>query len=310
MFSMTDALTSKPCHTIPKMRILFVLNPVAGAGSKDVWESAIAEYFKGDEHTHETFRMEAPDCSHAFHEKVQSFKPDRVGAIGGDGTLKFVAEMLLSTGIPIAFLPAGSANGMARELELPAGPDECLDILVKGTPKAMDAVRVNGHVSIHLSDLGLNAQLVKYFDEADKRGMMGYARQVLRVVRNSHQMRLYISARGKTFRRRAWMLVFANARTYGTGATVNPDGSLYDGRFEIVLFKRRWFWEMVLMLVRKQATQSNRLTEIISAEKATITMPRPAHFQVDGEYIGKVEKVEAVIEKGAVTILVPAEVAD
>lgn len=290
------------------MRILFVLNPVAGSTSKDAWEEAIADFFaSGTEHQHEVFRMEPPDCSEAFRETLATFRPDRVGAIGGDGTLKFVAEMLLGTGIPVAFLPAGSANGMARELDLPADPKACLDILVQGTPKPMDAVRINGHISIHLADLGLNARLVKYFDEAERRGMMGYAKQVMRVVRNSHQMRLAISADGKSLKRRAWMLVFANARTYGTGATVNPDGSLYDGRFEIVLLKRRWFWEMVLMLVRKQGTESNRLTEIIAAEGATITMRRPAHFQVDGEYIGKVQKVEAVIEKGAVMMLVPPE---
>jgi diacylglycerol kinase family enzyme len=290
------------------MRILFILNPTAGGTSKDGWENSIAEYFPaGGDHTHEFFRMEGEDCADACQNAIATFKPDRVGAIGGDGTLKFAAEMLLGTGISIAFLPAGSANGMARELGLSTEPKECLDILVNGTSKAMDAVRLNGHISIHLADLGLNAQLVKYFDEGEGRGMMGYAKQVVRVMRNGHQMRLVISVQGETLKRRAWMLVFANASTYGTGAAINPDGSLYDGHFEIVLLKRRWFWEMVRMLVRKQSTENKRLTEIISAEKATITMRRAAHFQVDGEYIGKVQKVEATVEKGAVMMLVPKE---
>lgn len=289
------------------MRILFVLNPIAGSTSKESWEKCVADFFvAGTEHTHEVFRMEPPDCSEAFRETLTAFKPDRVGAIGGDGTLKFVAEMLLGTGIPIAFLPAGSANGMARELGLPTEPEACLDILLRATPRPMDAVRINGHLSIHLSDLGLNARLVKYFDEGESRGMMGYARQVWRVIRNSHQMRLDIAVDGGVpIKRRAWMIVIANARTYGTGAVINPDGSLYDGRFEMVLLKRRWAWEMVMMLVRKQATESNRLTEILPAESAVVTMRRAAHFQVDGEYIGKVRKVEVAVEQGAVMMLAP-----
>ncbi len=291
------------------MRILFVLNHAAGGTSKSAWETAIAEYFSEEGgHVHQTFRMEPPDCSEALRATLAEFNPDRVGALGGDGTLKFVAEVLLGTDIPIAFLPAGSANGMARELGLPADPSACLHLLVHGTPKAADVVRLNGHLSLHLSDLGLNAQLVKYFDEGEGRGLMGYAKQVLRVIRNSHQMRLEISVDGGgPIRRRAWMVVVANARMYGTGAIINPDGSLYDGRFEVVLLKRRWAWEMVMMLVRKQATESNRLTEILPAESAVITMRRPAHFQVDGEYIGKVRKVEAVVEGGAVLLLVPEE---
>ena len=291
------------------MRILFVLNPAAGGTSKDAWEAAIDTAFVEEkaEHQHRVFRMDGPDCSAELRTELQNFQPDRVAALGGDGTLKFVAEILLHTGTPIAFLPAGSANGMARELAIPAEPKDALDVLFNGVEKRMDAVFLNGHLSIHLADLGLNAQLVKYFDEKEQRGMMGYARQVLRVVRNGHQMRLTIIQQGIEWKRRAWMLVFANARTYGTGALINPEGSLYDGRFEIVLLKRRWFWEMVRMLVRRNSTKNERLTEVLQVERVTVRSTRAAHFQVDGEYLGKVKEVDARIEPGAVMILVPAK---
>ena len=285
------------------MRILFVLNPTAGGSSKDAWEEAIAALATNSAHTTEVFRMDSDDCSAELRECVAAFRPDRVGAIGGDGTLKFVAEVLLGTGLPIAFLPAGSANGMARELDLPTIPRDALDILLEGEPRAMDAVMLNGQLSIHLSDLGLNAQLVKYFDDAEQRGMMGYARQVVRVMRNSRQMRLTIIQQGIEWKRKAWMLVFANARTYGTGALINPEGSLYDGRFELVLLKRRWFWEMVRMLVRRQSSKNEKLTEVLQVEHVTVRSTRAAHFQVDGEYLGKVKKVEAKIKRGSVTIL-------
>jgi diacylglycerol kinase family enzyme len=289
------------------MRILFVLNPTAGGSSKDAWEEAIGALSKDSAHSTEVFRMESDDCSTELGERLAAFQPDRVGAIGGDGTLKFVAEVLVGTGIPIAFLPAGSANGMARELDLPTDPEDVMRILLEGEPRAMDAVMLNGNLSIHLADLGLNAQLVKYFDEAEQRGMVGYARQVARVMRNGHQMRLTIVQQGIEWKRKAWMLVFANARTYGTGALINPEGSLYDGRFELVLLKRRWFWEMIKMLVRRKPAKNDQLTEVLQVEHVTVRTTRAAHFQVDGEYLGKVTEVEAKIERGAVVILLPKQ---
>jgi diacylglycerol kinase family enzyme len=228
-------------------------------------------------------------------------------AVGGDGTLKFLAENLMHTGMPIAFLPAGSANGMAKELCMPADIRALLDIAVNGFVKKMDAININGHISIHLSDLGLNAQLVKYFEEKKMRGMLGYGMQVMRVMMGKQQMNIQVTSGGasKPVRRKAWMLVFANARMYGTGTEINPKGDLYDGRFEIVLFKRLWLWEMIRMML-KQRRFDRKKTEIVCVEKVKIELDQPAHFQVDGEYIGEEKTIEAFIEKGAVSIVVAA----
>jgi len=291
------------------MRLLFLLNPRSGGSDKEAWEEGITARFPpGSSYTTWVHRMEEDaDCKTAFAEAVEAFRPDRVGAIGGDGTLKLAAEVLEGTGIPVAFLPAGSANGMARELDLPTDVDACLNILAEGAPTATDAVRINGHLSLHLADMGLNARLVKYFEEdAAGRGMVGYARQVARAIRDGRRMRLAIHADGRTLHRSAWMVILANGRSYGTGAAVNPDGSLTDGRFEVVILRRRWFAEMLRMLLLRRPTEDRTLTEIFPVQKLSIRTRRAAHFQVDGEYLGRTSSVEAEVVPGAVHILMPA----
>ena len=67
-----------------------------------------------------------------LNQKIAQLKPDRVVAVGGDGTIKFVAEQLLDTPIPLGVLPAGSANGMARELGIPPDIEGSLNVLVNG----------------------------------------------------------------------------------------------------------------------------------------------------------------------------------
>ena len=66
---------------------------------------------------------------------IRSVGPDRVVGVGGDGTIKMLAELLQNTDIPLGIIPAGSANGMARELEIPADIDAALDIAVNGDDK-------------------------------------------------------------------------------------------------------------------------------------------------------------------------------
>ena len=284
-------------------KILFVVNPTSGNGSKEKWMSAIMAYFKGSPHRYDWYEMTGTGDAASMQHWISGYKPDRVVAVGGDGTLKFLAEHTLYSGLPIAFLPAGSANGMAAELNIPKDATAAIRLAVEGPSKKMDIVRINGHVSIHLSDIGLNAQLIKYFEQSDRRGMWGYAREVFKVMRRKEQIILQLTADGRQLERIAWMVVIANARLYGTGAAINPDGSVHDGKFEVVLLKQLSIFEIIKMVLRNRRLNRKK-TEILSVEKLQLKTGAPACFQVDGEYIGAVDTVEANIEQGAVDMVV------
>jgi diacylglycerol kinase family enzyme len=285
------------------LKILFVINPVSGGGDKSAWLDAITIYFRTSPHKYEWYEMSGDGDAVSLKHWLEDYGPDRVVAVGGDGTLKFLAEQLLYSGVPVAFLPAGSANGMASELCLPADPVAALKVAVEGVVKKMDVVCINNHISLHLSDIGLNAQLVKHFEHSGRRGMWGYAREVIKVLRRKEQIELELVIDGKRMVRKALMVVMANARLYGTGIAINPGGSVYDGRFEIVLLKRLSLFEIIKMIIRNRRF-NKRKTEIISAERVQLTTKSPAYFQVDGEYIGEVTSLEAHIEKGAVDMVV------
>lgn len=285
------------------MKFLFVINPTSGGTTKEAWVSGIADYFKEGSHSYEWYEMKGTDDESSLKYWIDTYKPDRVVAVGGDGTLKFLAENLLHSGMPIAFLPAGSANGMAKELDLPADIPLALQVAVEGTVRKMDVVCINGHISLHLSDMGLNAQLVKYFEQSDSRGMWGYAREVFKVLRRKEKIALTLEINGQQEKREAWMVVVANSRLYGTGVAINPDGSVFDGKFEIVLLKQLSLWEILKMMLRNRRFNRKKV-EIFTAEKAKIVAATPAYFQVDGEYICECAEMDCTIEKGAVDIVI------
>jgi diacylglycerol kinase family enzyme len=155
-----------------------------------------------------------------------------------DGTVKLVAQCLQQTNIPLGILPAGSANGMAKELEIPENADKALEIVINGAIKKIHLIKINDQLCIHLSDIGFNAFIVKKFDTGKSRGMWGYIKASLKVLWNKPMMLVEIHT-DKTFvKRNAAMVVVANATKYGTGALINPHGKLDDNVFEVVVIKK------------------------------------------------------------------------
>ena len=238
---------------------------------------------------------------------LERVKPDRVVAVGGDGTVKMVAELVHGQPIPLGIIPAGSANGMARELEIPLDVNAALDVAVNGRPQPIDLIRINDNeICIHLSDMGLNAMLVKYFEKSKKRGMWGYGKAIFRVLWEKRKMYATIHTDEETHRRKAYMIVLANARKYGTGANINPEGDVTDGYFEIVVVRKLHLVEIFKSILTNKSFHPDRI-EVFKTKKVTISTLKRAYFQVDGEYRGKITQLNAEIIPAQLTIMLPAE---
>jgi diacylglycerol kinase (ATP) len=158
-----------------KQRLLFVVNQGSGSQDESLSEQII-NYFSERDTSIEIFELPRKCNLAQIKQAIDRAKADRVIAVGGDGTLKLVAECLLNTNTPIGIIPAGSANGMAKELGIPMDIEEALRIATEGTPQKIHATLVNDELCIHLSDIGFNAYLVKKFDELPTRGMLTYAK--------------------------------------------------------------------------------------------------------------------------------------
>ena len=285
------------------LKILFILNPVAGGKKKTNWEPKIRQHFSKLAHDIEFFVLTGKDDTGSIQYWLRKFKPDRAVAVGGDGTISMVAKQLLGTNIALGILPGGSANGMAKELQIPEKEEEALEIISEGEMCCCDVVRINEkNICFHLSDLGLNARLIKYFDEGSLRGMWGYARLVLKVLWNRNLLNARIVTDDRDIQTKAYMIVIANASKYGTGAVINPRGRVDDGRFEIVVLRKLSPGQLFRMFLNYKKFNP-RAAEIFHTTKATITTKRDTHFQIDGEFKGKVNEVTASIISSKLNIL-------
>lgn len=283
-------------------KVLFIINPASG--NKDInYTKEIEDFFISRDEELEIYQL--PDnCSLAkIKSAITKSNADRVVAVGGDGTLKLVAECLLGTDTPIGIIPAGSANGMAKELGVPEELSEALSLVLDGSPKKIHAIEVNGELCIHLADIGFNAYIVKKFDELPTRGMLTYAKAAWHAFWYHRKMDVEFKIDGKLIKQQAAMVVLANAKEYGTGFEINPDGKLDDDLFEVIIVKDYAVMEIIKIWATKLPWNPEKI-ESFQTSSLKITTKHKVHFQVDGEYQGKVNKIEAKLIPEAINVIV------
>lgn len=288
-----------------KKNVLLVVNPISGDLDKSDLIGAVHEFTATNDIEILVYETTGKSDAKQIQSLYNQYSPQRIIVAGGDGTIKMVAEAVEEHDVIIGILPAGSANGLSVDLNLPPTIEENLPIAFLNHYIEMDMICINGKKSIHLSDIGLNADLVKNYEESDVRGFWGYALQAFSTLKDSEEPFVAtITANNITVDHTARMIVIANSQKYGTGVIINPNGAMNDGKFELVILKN-----LDILLIGKIITGNMPIDSddvvIISTERATITTDYPVNFQIDGEYCGEQTSLQIHILHKQMKIAIP-----
>ncbi|HEX8268959.1 MAG TPA: YegS/Rv2252/BmrU family lipid kinase [Flavobacterium sp.] len=286
-------------------KYLLVVNPIAGDVDKTDMSTAVQDFAKQHDIEIIPFETSGEDDEEKLKKLYDEHQPERIIVAGGDGTIKMVAEALEQEDVILGIIPAGSANGLTVDLGFPTTLDEILNIAFHNDYMELDMICINDKKSLHLSDIGLNAELIKNYENSAIRGKIGYAIQALTTLTDTEVMfNVVIKANSDTFIADAKMVVIANSQKYGTGVTINPQGKMDDGLFEIVIIKNLTFGVFSKIVAGNMPLESGDV-EIITTDSATITTNIPVHFQIDGEYYGEVTNLDIVILPKQMKVAVP-----
>lgn len=290
-----------------RTKVLFVINPKSGTARENTLRELISEQGESQDFDFQIYNMTGNDEAR-IRTEIKRFNPSIVAAAGGDGTMKMMAGVLANTKTTLAVIPYGSANGMAKELQIP-DIDFALELLSQGKKKKIDLIEINKEICMHLADVGLNARVVKRFEKDPKRGKLTYAKHLFGEMFFLKSYRFQITYDDKIIRRKGVSITFANATKYGTGAVINPHGIIDDGKFELVIVKP--FPRIKLLSIAWKmfvgSLHTSDYVEIIPCSNATVISNRKTTLQVDGEVIGKVKEINLSVMPKALTVLVPAD---
>jgi YegS/Rv2252/BmrU family lipid kinase len=163
-----------------------------------------------------------------------------VCAWGGDGTVNEVARAVAGTGTALGIVPAGSGNGLARELGLPREPAAALGVALGRRERVIDVGDAEGHLFVNLAGIGLDAVVAARFNaRGGRRGLGPYvwmgAQELLRYRARPYTIRFG----DEVWREEALAVICANARQYGGGAIVAPTARPDDGQLDVVVVAPR-----------------------------------------------------------------------
>lgn len=288
-----------------KKNVILIVNPVSGGIDKAEIITATSLFADREGLNFVLYVTTATDDISKIKVLYDTFRPERVIVAGGDGTIKLVAEALENVDVVFGIIPAGSSNGLATDLNISKNLDENLPIAFRNPFMEMDMIVINGNRSLHLSDLGLNAELIKNYENSAIHGKWGYALQVFSTLADKEEpFTATITANGQTVECVAQMIVIANSKKYGTGVVINPEGMMNDGKFELVLLKNLDLSIFAKIITGNIPLESGDVA-IISTDRANIKLNAPVSFQIDGEYCDRETELNIAISPHKLKVAIP-----
>jgi len=239
---------------------------------------------------------------------------DLIVAVGGDGTINEVAEGMLHTAVPLAVLPGGTANVLATEMKLgtPERVAECLGEWGRRRVSVGHVTCDGGRVSRHfllMAGIGLDAHIVYHVSGPLKAraGKLAYWAAGGKLIgRRLPQIQVEIDGE----KRECSFALLSKVRNYGGDFEIARQASLFDDRFEVVLFEGRSSLRYVKYLAGLVLRRLNGMAgvTVLRTDRVTLWGPadRQVHVQIDGEYAGRLP-AEIRIVPDALTLLAPPE---
>ncbi|WPR73861.1 diacylglycerol/lipid kinase family protein [Algoriphagus sp. NG3] len=284
---------------------LFVYNPISGDNGLDREElDEMIEEKLGDYSVH-LYETSGADDHKSIQQQIQNLNPDLVIAAGGDGTVKLVAASMEGPSIPIAIIPLGSANGLAKCMGIGTLEDSW-EVIRRFKVQDIDSININGEICLHLADFGINANLIQKFEQDESRGMLGYVKHSFGEIFGTDSMKFKLKIENEIIDLTAKMVVIANGDRYGTGAVVNCKGVMDDGKFEVIAINPETAEHYLKMTLAFMTGDLDEVEGIKSwsVSKCEISNLEGAEFQIDGEIMKSPSQVSVKIEKHAFKFLV------
>ena len=289
----------------PKVR--FIINPISGGKKKDHIPDAIRKACL-------EFNLEADIflCSSITETKEKTKEAvllnyHAVIAVGGDGTINLIGTELINTQVALGIIPMGSGNGLARSLHIPFDIKRAIKTISDYNLQSIDTGEVNGIPFMNLSGIGFDAHVAGIFHNSQRRGLISYAKIILREFNRFTQEPIEIQLEGNIIQTNAFLLAVCNGPQFGNNAIIAPLASLRDGIFHITILKRlKWFDAPRLAYRLFNGTihlDSN--TECYSAKSLSILRSEKGLINIDGEPVMLSNNLHIVMRPLSLNVIVP-----
>jgi len=288
---------------------LFMVNKFSGGDYRPDVEGLIIEQCKKLNIESTIEFTQSPGHATELAKSAVKQKLDFVFAVGGDGTVNEVAQGLLGSQVAMGILPKGSGNGLARHLGIPMSFKESLAIIPLHREQMIDTLAVNGKLSVNVSGIGFDGHVAGLFANKANRGLIGYAKLVLKEFLSFQSFEAEVAMNGNSFQSTSFIIALANSSQFGNNARVAPKASVCDALMDVCFIKKVPMWHAA-GFAGKMFTGNlghSRFVEIIKTKKITIDLNRSMAYHIDGEAMAAADKFIVELKPASLKVLIPSQ---
>ena len=277
-----------------KSSAVLISNPVAKKTTRKEIERAV-HFLRSRGYETQSLLTRQKGDAEIFAREALGKPPSLIIAAGGDGTFNEVVNGMAGSEVPLAILPLGTTNVLAKEVGIPENVESALEVGVSRDPKIISLGKI---VFTHRSSLitryfllmagvGFDGEAVYGMNKTVKKisGKGAYFYSGFKTLTRFHPDRLTLTIDGKSYS--GYSGIIGNAAKYGGNFRITPDARLTDPVFYVCLFEGRGRLDILRYVfgVTTGKHLSFRDVKYLKAERVEID--GDAHIQTDGDYLGK-----------------------
>jgi YegS/Rv2252/BmrU family lipid kinase len=257
----------------------------------------------------------AEDPGRAMTAEAVAAGVDLVIGAGGDGTIRIVADGLAGTGIPMGLIPAGTANLLARNLDVPLQEAAAVEVAVTGSPRTIDLIMITvddreaEHFAV-IAGIGVDAMIMDEVDD-DLKAKVGSAAYFLAAGKALGRLPIDLTVQiddHRPMRRRAMLCAIGNVSDLQGNITLIPGARPDDGMLDVYIASphrlRHWL-QLGVRLVTRRPKKDDQVDQW-TGKTVTVTIDGSDNYQLDGDVVGECTRLVAEIVPAALTVQVPA----
>ena len=240
-------------------KLLYIINPIAGTGSRGSLRKQIEERSRLAGFDYECHDSVIDGNYNYLARHIQSEGFTDIIIAGGDGTINQVVGALRHLDLPFGIIPCGSGNGLARCAGLSTNSQRALDTIFTGSAMRTDGYCVNGNFACELTGLGFDGAVAHAYAQSATRGLNTYIRHAIKQFASAPSYRFIVRVLGQALSLDAYMITVANANQFGNKVTIAPYASLSDGLLDVVIVKKQHKLPLLWRAYRQLSGQNQPL---------------------------------------------------
>lgn len=234
---------------------------------------------------------------------------DLVVACGGDGTVRAVTEALASTPVPLAVVPTGTGNLLARNVGLPLDVEGALDVVTAGDDRAFDLGCAGDSGFAVMAGVGLDAAMVRDAPP-NLKVRLGWPAYVVSALRHVFDAPMEVELRldgGPPLLRRARAVVVGNVGALQGGVRLLPDADPADGLLDLAVIAPRTVldWGRVAVRLLGRGARNDERLERRQFRRLEVRTSQPRPYELDGDAVGTTTSLVVEVRPAALLLRVP-----